>query len=147
MKAVGETLAYNAFAHGFLTNNAETQGTVKSYLKFSCYPVRSDQPKFKGIIIDTAANRHSIMNESQYHAYQEEFDRRVPMRPPKRDVKGIGGIRGRLENRRSKSRSRTTTSSSMLTFIYSMPRPLPYYVTKTSWKMAWKLVYRENICT
>lgn len=94
MKSVEETLANNAFTHGCLTNATDTQGIEDPYLTFYCYPAHKNQLQFKGIIIETAANRRSIMSESQYHAYQEEFGRRVPMRPPKRDVKGIGGVGG-----------------------------------------------------
>lgn len=51
----------------------------------------SDEVKFNGVVIDTAANRRSVMCKSQYHAYEKEFGRRVRIRPPRRDLRGIGG--------------------------------------------------------
>lgn len=60
-------------------------------MSFACDTHVGREGRFKGVTIDTAANRKSVMSEEQYIAYQEEFGRRVPMRPPRRDVKGIGG--------------------------------------------------------
>lgn len=61
-----------------------------AYLTFA-FTIEGDHPRRSKVIsINNSAKRRSIMSESQYLAYQEEFGTRVPMRPPRRDVKGIG---------------------------------------------------------
>lgn len=85
-----ESLANSAFMHGYegeLANPTDKYPT----LKFVCNKDGGCDRKFNGITIDTFANRRSIMCQQQYEAYQEEFGRRIPMCPPRKDVKGIGG--------------------------------------------------------
>lgn len=50
------------------------------------------QPLCYGIRLDTAANRRSVMGESQYEAYKRDFGLKVPILPSTRkDLKGVGG--------------------------------------------------------
>ena len=47
---------------------------------------------FKGVTIDTAANRRSVMSKGQHKQYEIEFGVVIPLRPPSRQkMKGIGG--------------------------------------------------------
>lgn len=50
-----------------------------------------DGEKFNGITIDTAANRKSVMFQSQYQANEQEFGRNINIRQPRRGLKGLGG--------------------------------------------------------
>lgn len=81
------SLVNNAFVHGVTVDG---EPNTSDFIAQDWGPGER-VPRFNGVTIDTAANRMSIMSRSQYHAYQMEFGRKVPMRLPKRDVKGIGG--------------------------------------------------------
>lgn len=85
-KSIEITLSENSFLLGYQWSTDETMVYTVTRSTNT-----HDRPRFKGITMDTAANRRSVMSEEQYSAYQEEFGRRVPMRAPKRDVQGIGG--------------------------------------------------------
>lgn len=80
---VERALANNAFLHGYISSDICGSALLSVGI--------SDGKNFNGVIIDTAANRRSIMSLNQYRAYQSEFGRKVPMRPARKDVKGIGG--------------------------------------------------------
>lgn len=47
--------------------------------------------RFNGVVIDTAANRRSIMSVAKYRAYEREFGIKVPLSPPCKNVKETGG--------------------------------------------------------
>lgn len=82
VKAVETILANNAFVHGY----SSTADIDLVQLTLS----GQDPAKFNGIVIDTVCTRRSIMSISKYRAYQKNFGRRVPMRPARKNVKGIG---------------------------------------------------------
>ena len=83
---VERSLSRNAFLHG--RSWSDTSSTV---MFTTSNRTTSKKVKFNGITIDTAANRKSVMCEGQYLAYQLEFGRKIPIRPPKKGVRGIGG--------------------------------------------------------
>ena len=81
-------LANNAFEHGrtFYTDLEEALVTMNRHIH------HDDLEEFKGVTIDTGANRKSVMSISQYRAYEKEFGRKIPIRPStERSLKGIGG--------------------------------------------------------
>lgn len=88
LKQVEISLANNAFKHGI----TGLDSTEEVYVTVNATNTRRRIPTFNGVTVDTASNRPSVVSESQYLAYQIEFGRKVPMRPPRRDVKGIGGM-------------------------------------------------------
>lgn len=79
LKSVEKLLGYNAFIDGYSTGN-KLDDILPACLSFT-YVTEPETTLFKGINIDTASNRKSIMSESHYIAYQEELGRMVPMRP------------------------------------------------------------------
>lgn len=51
-----------------------------------------DDSKFKFIRFDKAFNRKLVMFKAQYNAHEEEFGRKIPLRPPPNKMfKGKGG--------------------------------------------------------
>lgn len=89
VKSVETVLSNNAFIH--MHQSDLTTANEDVCLTFRCTEETDPSLRFKRVTIDTAANRRSIMSEQQYQAYQDEFGRRVPMRPPRKDIKWIGG--------------------------------------------------------
>lgn len=87
LESVERSLANNVFLHGLNQAGA----TPSAYVKSKRYGHLTTNPSFRVVTIDTAANRRSVMSRAQYSAYQHAFGRHVPMRPPKNNVKGIGG--------------------------------------------------------
>ena len=82
------SLSNIAFIHG-TTNN---QDLTAALTKLNDNMHNHSDTKFKGIIIDTAANRRSVICEQQLKAYEVEFGVRLPIRQSlKRVVKGIAG--------------------------------------------------------
>ena len=87
MEAVERSLADNAFIHGRIL----TSGPTSALITMNTHSTITKERSFNGVTIDTAANRKSVMSEGQYIAYQYEFGRKIPIRAPKRGVRGIGG--------------------------------------------------------
>lgn len=80
--------ANSAFMHGTSFANDH----FKKLLTMTAELSAGEGPVFKGIYIDTCANRSSVMSYSQYKAYCEEF--KVPCsisREESRILRGIGG--------------------------------------------------------
>lgn len=81
-------LANSAFVHGRTFSTDLKSGMAAMFSALSMGEV----PRFKGILIDSCANRSSVMSYEQYRAYCEEFD--APMNvdtASSRSVLGIGG--------------------------------------------------------
>lgn len=86
--SIEKKLANTAFIHG-----RTHQGDMNLAMT-----VMRDQLKhksganFDGVRLDTAANRRSVISKIQYDAYQNEFGRKIIIRPPtKNNLRGIGG--------------------------------------------------------
>lgn len=87
-QSVESTLAEISYKHGATDNKDMTAALVSNNTQLRKEP----STIFKGIIIDTAANRRSVMCRNQHNAYQLEFGVKIPLRPPQKSrMKGIGG--------------------------------------------------------
>lgn len=71
------------FIHGYISPNIPTS----AHLTMTSTDIRP----FNRVIIDTAANRRSIISLAQFHTYQHEFGRKIPISPARKYVKGISG--------------------------------------------------------
>ena len=88
VKMLETALANNAFEHGRSLGGDldEALLTMNQHIR------HSGREEFKGVTIDTGANRKSVMCISQYKAYEQEFGRKIPIKPSKKKgLKGIGG--------------------------------------------------------
>ena len=81
-------LANISFVHGRTFNADFEREMVMMSRELAC----GEKTPFKGIYIDTCANRSSVMSIAQYKAYCREFN--VPSQINKTDVKALRGIGG-----------------------------------------------------
>lgn len=83
LQSIVVSLSNNVFQHGHHSFTACAPGRIQ---------FDSDRTAaFKGVVIETAANRRSIMSLAQYRAHEREFGRKFPLTPPDKDARGIGG--------------------------------------------------------
>jgi hypothetical protein len=90
-KMLERELSNTTFVHscGFITARETEMKQMKNELKM---PAESAS-KFKGIIIDTGANKSSLMSLEQYRAYCKVFKVPASIRGTRKMFKGIGGSR------------------------------------------------------
>lgn len=86
-------LSNYAFCHGrsFHTDRNIAMAVMNRELK------QGERSEFKGLMLDTCANRSSVMSLNQYKAYCREFN--VPVILDKSDPKSLTGIGGRSKIR------------------------------------------------
>lgn len=85
--ALESTLSNISYLHGGTYNDT----MIEALLTMSDQ-ISKKTSGFKGVVIDTAANRKPVMCSSQHKEYELEFGVTIPLRPPTREkMKGIGG--------------------------------------------------------
>lgn len=83
-----QKLSNNAFIHscGFCIWRSNEMNKMQDALSKSSY-----ESDFKGVMIDTGANRSSLMSLGQYMAFCKEFDTPMEIRKYSKSVGGLGG--------------------------------------------------------